>query len=119
MREWVNRQLRDAAARHPRGVVLDGRDIGTVVFPDAAVKVFLTASPEERARRRSIQTGLPTDSSALREVQTDLHRRDRADSTRMVAPLIPADDAVMMDSTAMGFDEQVEAIVALARKSFP
>ena len=108
--------MRDAAAIHPRGVVADGRDIGTVVFPEAPIKVFLTASPEERARRRARQEGSGT--QALEQVQDKLARRDAADSSRAVAPLAAARDAVMLDTTGMGFEEQVEKIVGLARKAF-
>jgi cytidylate kinase len=118
VRQWVNGELRSAAKVHPRGVVADGRDIGTVVFPDAPVKVFLTASPEERAKRRSRQSGGDMDALNLKQVQSDLQRRDTADSTRAVAPLIPAADAIMLDTTEMRFDEQVKAIVALAHKVF-
>jgi len=117
VRDWVNHQLRMAAALHPRGVVVDGRDIGTVVFPDARVKVFLTASAEERARRRSLQTGARTDADGLKEVQSDLDRRDQADSSRTVAPLAPAPDAILLDSTRLGFEEQVDRIVELSRKA--
>ncbi|MBI4419577.1 MAG: (d)CMP kinase [Gemmatimonadetes bacterium] len=119
VREWVNVELRAAAALHPVGVVVDGRDIGSVVFPDAPVKVFLTASPEERARRRSRQAGDESATQETARVQADLERRDQADSTRAVAPLKPAPDAVVLDTTEMGFDEQVERIVRLARKTFP
>lgn len=119
VREWVNDELRTAARRHPQGVVLDGRDIGTVVFPDASVKVFLTASPEERAMRRSRQSGGVTDPEGLRSVQEDLSRRDSADSTRSIAPLIPAVDAVVLDTTGMSFAQQVETILGLARKARP
>lgn len=118
VREWVNEELRAAADGHPQGVVLDGRDIGTVVFPDAPVKVFLTASPEVRARRRSLQTGAVADEAGLQQVQSDLDRRDRADASRKLAPLVPAGDAFMLDTSQMDFEEQVEAIVSLARKTF-
>lgn len=119
VREWVNGELRTAAALHPIGVVADGRDIGTVVFPDAPLKVFLTASAEERARRRARQAGEVTARSDLREVQADLSRRDAADASRAVAPLAAAPDAVVLDTTRMGFEEQVATIVQLARKAFP
>jgi cytidylate kinase len=119
VRQWANAELRDAARRHPRGAVLDGRDIGTVVFPDAALKVFLTATPEERARRRLAQEGRASDSVAIREETETLRVRDHADSTRPVAPLKPAEDAVVLDTTGMGFEEQVEAIVELARNALP
>jgi cytidylate kinase len=116
VREWVNHELRAAARIHPAGVVLDGRDIGTVVFPDAPLKVFLTADPAERARRRSGQLRL--EGGQLKDVETDLKRRDDADSRRAVAPLAQAPDAVLLDTTGMTFEEQVEEIVSLARKAF-
>jgi len=118
VRKWVNHELRIVAAQHPHGVVADGRDIGTVVFPEARVKVFLTASPEERAKRRARQSGSDLDARTIEQVQTELHRRDTADSTRLVAPLVPAQDATLLDTTTMGFEEQVQAIIALARKAF-
>jgi cytidylate kinase len=118
VREWVNEELRTAAAQHPYGVVADGRDIGTVVFPGARVKIFLTASPEERAKRRARQSGSDLDARSLERVQTELHRRDTADSTRQVAPLIPAEDAILLDTTTMSFEDQVQSIVALAPKAF-
>ena len=98
--------------------VVEGRDIGTVVFPDAEVKVFLTASDEERARRRVAQNlergvGL-TDFDA---VLADIVRRDKYDSSRAASPLKPADDAVHIDSTAFTKDEVVDQICELARKA--
>jgi cytidylate kinase len=118
VRDWVNALLREAVQRHPRGAVLDGRDIGTVVFPDAAVKVFLTAAPAERARRRLVQEGAAPAGPALDEATRELERRDAADRSRAVAPLRQARDAVVLDTTALSFDEQVERIVRLARKTF-
>ena len=96
--------------------VVEGRDIGTVVFPGAEVKVFLTATDEERARRRVGQNKeRGVGSYDFDEVLADLRRRDKADSTRTTAPLRPADDAVMLDSTNFTFDEVVEKICALGR----
>ena len=118
LREWVNAQLHVAASAHPAGVVVDGRDIGTVVFPDAPVKVFLTASPEERAKRRSGQMGAIKEGPGLRDVQTDLVRRDKADSSRATAPLAQAPDAILLDTTRMTFAEQVDAVVRMALKTF-
>lgn len=118
VREWVNRRLRDVPTLHPRGVVADGRDIGTVVFPDAVLKVFLTATVEERARRRSRDDGLDPDSEAGRRLIAELAERDRTDSEREVAPLRPADDARALDTTGMSFRDQVEVIVEMARKLF-
>lgn len=116
VRKWVNAQQRQAAKDHPAGVVVDGRDIGTVVFPDAPVKVFLTASPEERVRRRLTQRGLRLDAEFVTRESQALAARDEADSQRAVAPLKPAPDALILDSTALSFQEQVARVVALARE---
>jgi cytidylate kinase len=118
VRAWVNEEVRVAVARHPRGAVLDGRDIGTVVFPDAELKVYLTASAEERARRRLLQVGKDADPDAVRAEVAALAARDDADSSRAIAPLRPAGDAVQLDTTGLTFEEQVDRIVALARNSF-
>ena len=89
-----------------RGAVLNGRDIGTVVFPDADVKFFLTAAPEERADRRYKEDQLTTHSSAtFAETLADMVERDRRDSTRADSPLKVADDAVVIDSTGKSIDE--------------
>jgi CMP/dCMP kinase len=119
VRRWVNAQQRRAALEHPAGVVVDGRDIGTVVFPDAPVKVFLTAGPEERARRRLAQRGNRIDPAVLRRESEALEERDRADSSRPVAPLKQAPDAVLLDTTGLTLEEQVDEVVALARRRFP
>ncbi|MCI9261642.1 (d)CMP kinase [uncultured Adlercreutzia sp.] len=98
--------------------VVEGRDIGTVVFPDAAVKVFLTASDEERAHRRvrqNVDRGIG--SIDYDEVLADLRRRDEADASRETAPLRAAEDAVQMDSTGRYIEEVIEDICALARKA--
>jgi cytidylate kinase len=98
--------------------VMEGRDIGTVVFPDAVLKVYLTASPEERARRRLRQVGKSVDGTAVQDEVAALAARDDADSSRVVAPLRPAEDAVRLDTTGLSFDEQVSRIVELARNLF-
>ena len=116
VRRWVNERQREAAQAHPAGVVVDGRDIGTVVFPDAPVKVFLTATPEERVRRRITQRGEAMDADRVSRESTALAARDEADSTRSVAPLKPAPDALILDSTQLSFEDQVERVVALARE---
>ncbi|MBI3082205.1 MAG: (d)CMP kinase [Gemmatimonadetes bacterium] len=118
VRDWVNRKLRAAAAAHPVGVVVDGRDIGTVVFPDAPLKVFLTAAPEERAKRRLSQEGRVVDRESVGRTSRQLQSRDAADSTRTVAPLRPAPDAVVLDTTSLSFAEQVDQIVQRARQVF-
>jgi len=114
VREWLLDRLREAGAASD--LVADGRDIGTVVFPDAEVKVFLTADPRERARRRLAETGTPdpTEERLDQEVSR-LLARDRIDSERAHAPLKPAPDAVHIDTTRLGFEEQVDRIVELAR----
>ncbi|MCU7584525.1 (d)CMP kinase [Adlercreutzia muris] len=97
--------------------VVEGRDIGTVVFPDAAVKVFLTASDEERAHRRvrqNVDRGIG--SIDYEEVLADLRRRDAADSSRATAPLRAAEDAVQIDSTSHYIEEVIDQICTLARE---
>ncbi len=118
VRQWVNEEVREAVARHPRGAVLDGRDIGTVVFPDAMLKIFLTAKPEERALRRLLQEGREAEPDAVAREVEELRRRDQLDSTRAVAPLKQAPDAVVLDTSGMSFEDQVEAIAARARNLF-
>ncbi|WP_273845695.1 (d)CMP kinase [Rubrobacter calidifluminis] len=100
-------------ARRAGGAVVEGRDIGTVVLPEADLKVFLSASTEERARRRALQSGME---SELDEVRRAIMLRDRRDTERESAPLRPAPDAVVLDTTDMGFEEVVEKITALARR---
>ena len=117
IREWINSRLR-ATVRAGRDVVVDGRDIGTVVFPDADLKVFLTASPTARAGRRISQRGQDADPGRLEAEAAALAARDHADSTRVAAPLRPAADAILLDTTTMVFAEQVSRIVALARPIF-
>jgi cytidylate kinase len=117
VREWVNSRLR-AMVRAGQDVVVDGRDIGTVVFPEADLKIFLTASPEARAGRRISQRGVAIQPGHLDAETAALAARDHADSTREVAPLRPAADAVHLDTTAMDFAEQVRFIVERARPIF-
>lgn len=117
VREWVNSRLR-AMVRAGQDVVVDGRDIGTVVFPDADLKIFLTASPQARAGRRISQRGIAVEPDHLDAERAALAARDHADSTREVAPLRAAKDAVHLDTTAMGFAEQVRFIVDRARPIF-
>jgi cytidylate kinase len=114
LREWVNARLR-SLARAGQPVVVDGRDIGTVVFPDANLKVYLTASARTRAARRLAQRGEPADSETLARETALLAARDEADSARSVAPLRMARDAVPLDGTDLSFEQQVAKIVALAR----
>lgn len=118
VREWVNTRLR-AMVRAGQDVVVDGRDIGTVVFPDADLKIFLTASPEARAGRRISQRGMAVHPDHLDAETAALAARDHADSTRAVAPLRPAEDAIHLDTTSMDFAEQVRFIVERAQLIFP
>ncbi len=118
VREWANRELWHTATQHPEGVVSDGRDIGTVVFPDAALKVFLTATSTERTRRRARQVGMAEEPEQLSRLAGELQRRDDLDSSREVAPLVPATDAMILDTTGMRFEDQVAKIVSRARKLF-
>jgi len=103
----------------PPGLVADGRDMGTVVFPAAGLKVFLTASAEERARRRYNQLKEKGLAANLAGLSQEIHERDRRDSARSVAPLRPATDAVIIDSTGMTVEQVVAQVFALAREAFP
>jgi cytidylate kinase len=114
VRAWVTRQVRKVA-ESGGAVVVDGRDIGTEVFPDATLKVFLTASPRTRAERRLIQRGDAVSPEDLDRETALLAARDEADSSRTVSPLRMAGDAVPLDGTGLTFDQQVSAIVRLAR----
>jgi cytidylate kinase len=115
VREAVLALQRNFAAAPP-GAVLDGRDIGTVICPDADVKIFVTATPEVRARRRAAEmraTGAAVDDA---EVLADILRRDERDSTRSAAPLRQATDAVLLDTTDLGIEAAVEAAIAIVER---
>jgi CMP/dCMP kinase len=107
-------ELQRAAGRQG-GVVLEGRDIGTVVFPDAEAKLFLTASVDERARRRFEQLKRAGEPADLEAVTREVVERDRRDSTRPIAPLRQAEDAVVVDSSGIGIEEVVARIVSHVR----
>jgi CMP/dCMP kinase len=107
---------RQRAFRQVPGLVADGRDMGTVVFPDAPLKVFLTASCEERARRRYKQLKEQGLSANLHALSEELVERDRRDAERSVAPLKPADDAVVLDSTHLDIDAVLEQVLRLAEE---
>ncbi len=103
-------------AAMPPGAVLDGRDIGTVVCPSADVKIFVVASPQERARRRAAElegSGEPVDEAAI---LADILRRDERDRSRAVSPLKPAADAVVLDTTSLGVDAAVAAAIAIVQR---
>jgi len=117
VREKLLPLQRDLALRSPVGAVVDGRDIGTVVFPDADLKVFLTASIDERARRRMHQlndgsTATPAELEALKK---SILERDSQDAARGVAPLIQAQDAILVDTSDLKIDSTIEVVVDLIR----
>lgn len=97
-------------------VVMDGRDIGTYVLPDADVKIFLTASADERARRRYAELAGKGEKCSLEEVKRDMEYRDKNDSGRSIAPLKPAEDSILADTTGKTLDESVDMILELVRK---
>ena len=109
VREWVNAKVRQAA--ESKNVVVDGRDMGTVVFPDADLKIFLVAEPRERALRRLWQRGTPASEQILDDETIRIKERDERDAKQTV----PAPDAVTIDTTGITPAEQVEQIVALAK----
>lgn len=101
------------------GLIADGRDMGTVVFPQAQLKIFLIASAEERAKRRLKQLKDKGISANLRDLSADIAERDERDSTRAVSPLKPAEDAVIVDTSSLGIEAVVENISELVRKQIP
>ncbi len=113
VRHRLVEQQRAIIAAAPVGIVVEGRDIGTVVAPDASLKVFLTASTAERARRRSAEIGEPGD-DAVAQTMAELGRRDALDSGRSASPLVQAPDAVVVDSTDLTAEGVVDLIVAEA-----
>ena len=98
------------------GIVMEGRDIGTVVFPEAKLKIFLKADPEERARRRLRDEEKRGRHATLEQTAYEIGRRDQLDAERKISPLVPAADALEIDSTNLSADEVVERIMELARK---
>ncbi len=98
--------------REPPGLVADGRDMGTVVFPDAPLKVYLTASAEERARRRYLQLKARVDDVSLPSLLEEIRARDERDMQRAVAPLKPAPDAILLDSTELSIEQVMERILS-------
>ena len=109
----LNLQKKIAAENN---IIMDGRDIGSVVLPHADLKVYLTASAEERASRRYLELREKPDCPPYEEILEDIRKRDYADMHREIAPLVQAEDAVLVDSTNMGFNEVVEHITELIRE---
>ena len=114
VRAYLLQLQRDLAAEN--NVLMDGRDIGTVVLPHAQLKVFLTASPEERARRRVAQLEKAGQQADYASILRDIQQRDYLDSHRETAPLRPAEDAVLLDNSSYTFEESVRRLVALVRE---
>lgn len=114
VRERLVQLQRQEASRG--AVIMDGRDIGTVVLPDADLKIFLTASPEERAHRRWLELCNSGKELSLNEVQQDMEKRDKQDTERAVAPLVPAPDALILDTTGLSVQEIVEQIINLTAR---
>lgn len=97
-------------------IIMDGRDIGTVVLPKATVKIFLTASPESRAQRRFLELSQKGDNSTYEEVLADIVKRDEQDMNRKIAPLKPAEDAVIVDTTEYNLEESVNAVINVIKE---
>lgn len=109
--------VRQRAFAHTPGLVADGRDMGTVVFPEASIKVFLTASAEERAQRRLLQLQEKGDQVNFDELVKTIKERDERDANRAVAPLVPAAGALVIDSTDLSIDDVVEVVLSEASKA--
>ncbi len=117
VREALLQWQRDYA--RPPGLVADGRDMGTVVFPDAPLKIFLTASADERARRRYNQLKEKGLNANLRDLIAEIAERDERDRNRSVAPLVPAPDALELDSTGLSIEQVMERVLDEVRKTWP
>jgi len=111
--------IRQQAFLQPPGLVADGRDMGTVVFPRAGLKIFLTASPEERAERRHKQLKEQGNNVSIATLSKTIRERDMRDLSRTVSPLVAAQDAVELDTTTLGIGEVVEKVLILVREHFP
>jgi cytidylate kinase len=116
VRAFLLEMQRDMARRH--NVIMDGRDIGTVVLPDAKLKIFMTASPEKRAQRRLSELKAKGVSTTYEEVLRDIEYRDANDSSREAAPLKPAEDAVFLDNTPYDLEENINAVCEMIRERF-
>ena len=116
VREALLQRQRDFCQKP--GLVADGRDMGTTIFPDAKAKVFLTASAEERARRRYKQLKLKGIGGNLAALLRDINERDERDSQRSASPLKPADDAVQIDTSNLSIEQVVEQVLAICKKAY-
>ncbi|MBQ4075092.1 MAG: (d)CMP kinase [Clostridia bacterium] len=111
VRSMLVRRQQEMAQQQP--MLLDGRDIGTVVLPDATAKIFLTASPEVRARRRMLQLREKGDQTPFEEILAEVNARDLQDTTRKLTPLRQAEDAILVDASDLDFEETVQAILSI------
>lgn len=118
VRELLVQLQREAVANSDFGIVIEGRDIGTVVLPDSKLKVFLTATPEARAKRRSLEVNPLADSEAIAQTQEELQRRDSKDSDREHSPLKPAPDSQILDTSDLSLEQVVDQLVILAHKAY-
>jgi cytidylate kinase len=117
VREWMAERQRAMAALGD--IVMEGRDIGTVIFPEARFKFFLTASAETRARRRLAQAGESEPGATVESVAREIRERDRIDSTRALAPLRPAEDAVTVDTSDLDIDQVVDRLWSRIQEALP
>ena len=116
VRNYVDRKLREFGAR--KRVVMDGRDIGTTVFPDAELKIFMTADPYVRAQRRAAEMNAKGEKADIEEVLKNLQERDYIDSHREASPLSKADDAIILDNSDMTMDDQMEWLKGIISTRF-
>ena len=115
VREYLLNTQRNIAKRN--SVIMDGRDIGTVILPNAEVKIFLTASPEARAKRRYDELIERGKEVSYEQVYKEMVERDKNDSTREIAPCVPADDAILLDNSNMNADQTTDAVIAIIKKA--
>jgi CMP/dCMP kinase len=118
VRELLVQLQRQAVANSNFGIVIEGRDIGTVVLPDSKLKVFLTATPEARARRRSLEMDPLASSETIAQTQEELLLRDTKDSGREHSPLKPAPDSQLLDTSDLSLEQVVDQLVILAHKAY-
>ena len=119
VRELLVKLQREAVVASDFGIVIEGRDIGTVVLPDSALKVFLTASPEARARRRSLEVDPNADAENIADTRRAIMARDAKDSGREHSPLKPAADSQILDTSDLTLDQVVDQLVQMAHHTYP
>ncbi len=115
VRDYLLNTQRSIAKQH--SVIMDGRDIGTVILPDAEVKIFLTASPEARAKRRHAELLAKGKDITYEQVYNEMVERDKNDSTRDIAPCVPAEDAILLDNSSLSAEETIEAVIKIIKKA--